>query len=97
MQSSSFFLSNEPYSTSKRQKLTKVQNFKAHTTKNNSFSRIFNRLCSQRGFFLTLKKINTITTRLFFLINFSALGFMDDVYGVFGIKFELDLSTRPGN
>jgi len=25
----------------------------------------------------------------------NALGFMDDVYGVFGFKFELDLSTRP--
>ena len=33
MKNTSFFLSNEPYSTFRGQKLTKVEGFKAHTTK----------------------------------------------------------------
>ena len=47
MKNKSFFLSNKPYSTFRRQKMTKVEGFKAHTAKNNGFFRIFNRLCSQ--------------------------------------------------
>ena len=49
MKNTSVFLSNEQYSTSRGQKLTKVKNFKAHTAKNKGFFRIFMKLCSQRG------------------------------------------------
>ena len=58
MKSTSYFLSNEKYSTSRGQKLTKVKNFKAHTAKNKGFFRIFMTLCSQRVFLFlwTLKK-----------------------------------------
>ena len=48
MKNTSFFLSNEQYSTFRRQKLTKVEGFKAHTAKNNGFFRIFMTFCSQR-------------------------------------------------
>lgn len=48
MKSTSFSLSNEPYSAFRAQKLLKVPNFKVDTAKDNVFSRIFNRIRSQR-------------------------------------------------
>ena len=51
MKSTSFFLSNEPYSTFRGWKLLKVQNFKVDTVKDNVFSRMFkSNIWAQKNF-----------------------------------------------
>ena len=51
MKNKNFFLSNEPYNTFRTQKLMNVKVFKAHTAKNNGFSKIFKPVHPQRVFF----------------------------------------------
>ena len=51
MKNTNFFLSNEPFSTLRTQKLMNVKVCKAHTAKNNGFSKIFKPVHPQRASF----------------------------------------------